>query len=186
MKYSEVKITKQALHMKKIDGLYFTVTNYKYTPGKVSFKSQLSEAQYRDFMIYVATTLVAEIDRAIESQRYTRKWKPLSIGYLTYKKKHHMSLKIWEATGYMRKSIRVFKQGNYLAIGFDKRTIYPKSKAPLNLIARFLEFGSRDNSHPPSRPLWRPIHIYVRKNISRLYKSYIKELKVQHKEYLFT
>lgn len=185
MKYSEVKITPQAKHMKKIKGLYFTVTNYKYSPGKVSFKDSMSEEQYRDFMLYVAAHLISEIDRAIENQRYTRKWKPLNLQYYTYKKKHHLSLKIWEATGHMRKSMRVFKQGDYLAIGFDKRTIYPKSKIQVNLIARFLEFGSRDNTHPPSRPLWRPIHMYVRKNISRIYKSYLKELQLKHKDYLF-
>ena len=137
-----------------------------------------------DFNLYVATTLAATVVNAIDNQRYKSTWKPLSLNYLTFKKKHHLSLKIWEATGHMKKSIRVFKKGKFIAVGFDNRAIYPKSYIQVNLVARFLEFGSRDNTHPPSRPLWRPLHVYVRKNIDRYYAAYVKELKTTGKDYL--
>lgn len=185
MRYDEVKITKQVRKIEKVDGIFLTVTGFVYRPGKLSIKETITDEQYRDFMLYVATELAATVVNAIDNQRYKGKWKPLSMYYMSYKKKHHLSLKIWEATGHMKKSIRVFKKGKYIAMGFDDKTIYPKSLLKVNLIARFLEFGSRDNTHPPSRPLWRPLQVYVRKNISRYYKSYKNELKRKHKEYLF-
>ena len=177
-------MTNQVKKIEKVDGILLTVTGFVYRPGKLSVKDQISEAQYRDFMLYVAAELASTVVNAIDNQRYSNKWKPLSLNYLSYKRKHHLSLKIWEATGHMKKSIRVFKKGNYIAIGFDDRTVYPKTMLKVNLIARFLEFGSRDNSHPPSRPLWRPLQIYIRKNIGRYYKSYQKELQKSGKQFL--
>ena len=185
MTYKDIKMTNQVRNMKKVDGIYLTVTGFTYKPGKNSIKDQIPEPQYRDFMMYVAAELASTVVNAIDNQRYKSKWKPLSLNYMSYKKRHNLSLHIWEATGHMKKSIRVFKKRNLIAMGFDDRTVYPKSYLKVNLIARFLEFGSRDNSHPPSRPLWRPLQIYIRKNIGRYYKSYQKELANSKKQYLF-
>ena len=112
-------------------------------------------------------------------------YKLPSIPYITWKQRKHLSLKIWEATGHLKNSIRVFKRNDYIAMGFDDRTVYPGSSLKVNLVARFLEFGSRDNHRPPSRPLWRPLQVYIRKNISRYYKAYKTELKVHNKSFLF-
>jgi hypothetical protein len=185
LNYRDVKITHQVRSMKKADGILLTVTGFVFRPGKLSVKYGMDDDRYTDFLLYIATELVATIVNAIDNQRYSHKWKPLSAKYLSYKKAHHLSLKIWEATSHMKKSIRVFKQGKFVAMGFDNRTIYPKSLIKVNLVARFLEFGSRDNHRPPSRPLWRPLQIYVRKNIYRYYKSYIKELQSRNLEYLW-
>lgn len=170
--------------MKEVEGLHFTVTNFKYNPGIKNFKPILDDEHYRDFMMYISAEIVAMVVNAIDKQRYIKKWKPLSINYLTYKQKHNLSLKIYEATGFMKEHIRVFQRGKFIEIGFDRRARYPKSYASVNTIARYLEFGSRDNTHPPSRPIWRPLHIYIRKNIGRYYNSYQYELKRTGKTYL--
>lgn len=185
MKYNEAKITKQVRRIRKVDGILLTVTGFVFRPGQNSIKDKLTPEQYIDFLLYVATELVATVVNAIDAQRYKKKWKPLSVKYLSYKKKHNLSLKIWEATGHLKNSIRVFKRNDYIAMGFDDRTVYPNSSLKVNLVARFLEFGSRDNHRPPSRPLWRPLQVYIRKNISRYYKAYKTELKVRNKDFLF-
>jgi len=170
--------------MNEVEGLHFTVTNFRYNPGQRNLKPTLDDVQYKDFMIYVSAEIVAMIVNAIDKQRFIRKWKPLSISYVTYKKRHNLSLKIYEATGFMKDNIRVFSRGKYIEIGFDARTRYPKSHVSVNIIARYLEFGSRSNNHPPARPLWRPLHVYIRKNIGRYYDKYQKELKRTQKKYL--
>lgn len=173
--------------MKKIDGIHITVTNYIYRPGSHSFKNQMSQETYNDFMIYMAAEMVATLVNAINNQRYEKSWKPLSISYRTWKAKHHLSLHIWEATGQMKKSIKCYKKGNFIEIGFRDRDVYPKTLAPLNLIAKFLEYGSVNvKDHPPARPLWRPLVLYVRKNISRYYKNYQKEIQKYHKDFLYS
>lgn len=185
MRYSDVKISNQVIKMAKCNGIKLTVTGYIYNPGIRAIKPTMSQDEYRDFMLFVATTIVATIFNAIDNQRYKGKWKPLSIKYYEYKKAHKLSLNIYEATGNMKKSIHVFKDHDYIAVGFNNRDLYPKSRAKINLIARYLEFGSRDNAHPPSRPLWRPITMYVRKNIKRYYKDYVREIHKTGKQYLF-
>lgn len=187
MEYSDVKIPYNIRKMSRIDGIHITVTNYIYRPGITNLKKQMSNEQYKDFMIYIAAEMVAILVTAIDNQRYEKTWKPLSISYRTWKEKHHLSLNIWEATGQMKKSIKCFKKGNYIEIGFRNKDIYPKSKAPLNLIAKFLEYGSVNVvDRPPSRPLWRPLVIYMRKNISRYYKNYQKELKRKKRDFLYS
>lgn len=66
--------------------------------------------------------LASELYKAIDTQRYTKynksKWKPLSFSYYTWKKRHKLSLHIWEATGCLKSNIKVFKKGSYIAVGF--------------------------------------------------------------------
>ena len=180
-------IPSSVIKMKKVRGIIITVTGYLYSPGKVSFKKNLSEKEYKDFQIYMAEMLLEEFVKAIDNQRYaTKSWPSLSIRYLTYKRRHNLSLKMWEATGYMKKSLKVFKKGDYIAVGFKQSDVYPKSLAKVNTIARYLEYGGgANNSRPPARPLFRPITIYMRKNIGRYYKKYVKELKTKKKKFLY-
>ena len=187
MNPQDVKITSQVRKIRKvgdIDGIRLTVTGFVYKPGRNFLKKNIPDDQYLDFMLYVAVRLATTVVDAIDSQRYKHAWKPLSLSYVTYKQKHNLSLKIYEATGQMRDSIRVFKDGKYIGLGFPKNKRYPKSHVQINTIARYLEFGSRDNAHPPSRPLWRPLQVYVRKNIWRYFMSYLNEKSLQHKKYL--
>lgn len=180
-------IPNNVIQMKRIDGIIVTVTGYTYNPGKNSLRKSLSEEQYKDFQIYMAEQLLNEFVKAIDTQRYASKsWKPLSLKYYTWKKRHNLSLNIWEATGHMKNSLKVFKKGNMIAVGFMQRDLYPKTFVQVNKIARYLEYGGRKNpNRPPSRPLFRPITEYMRKNVSRYYKKYQKELARSKKDYMY-
>jgi hypothetical protein len=183
------KVPKSVIQMKNIGGILITVTGYTYSPGKNSLRKQMSADSYKDFQIYMAEQLLGEFVRAIDTQRYksgSKAWKPLSLKYKTWKKTHNLSLNIWEATGHMKDSLKIFKKGNMIAVGFKQTDIYPKSYAKVNQIARYLEYGGNKNpNRPPSRPLFRPIVEYCRKNVSRYYKKYQKELKASKKQFLY-
>ena len=95
------------------------------------------------------------------------------------------SLKIWEATGKLKSSIRVFKFKTYIAIGFDERIKYD-NKVPaikVNLVARFLEFGTSRGI--PARPLFRNCVLYTSKHINDIYRNYKKELDRRNVKYLY-
>lgn len=175
--------------MGRIDGIFITVTGYTYNPGKNSIKKNMTEDEYKDFQIYMAEQILKEFRDAIDKQRYKkgpRAWKPLSISYMTWKRRHNLSLNIWEATGRMKKSLKIFKKGNMIAIGFMQRDVYPKTYAKINDIARYLEYGgNKDPNRPPARPLFRPVLENCRKNVRRYYKRYLKELKDSNKQYLY-
>lgn len=181
-----VKIPDNVIQMKKIDGIIVTVTGYTYTPGSNTLKKKLSDEEYRDFAIYMANQLADVIYQAIDKQRYNRKWPPLSVKYSTWKGVMHLSLNIWEATGRMKNSIKVFKKGNFIGVGFMQRDVYPKSSAKINTIARCLEYGTNSgNGRIPPRPLFRPALVYMRKHVSDYYKKYQKELKKYRKSFMY-
>lgn len=183
------RIPNSVLKMKRVDGLYISVTGYTYNPGKLSFRKDLTDEQYRDFLIYMADQILTEFVSAIETQRYksgSKAWKPLSVKYKTWKMTHNLSLNIWEATGHLKDSLKVFKKGNMIAIGFTQSDLYPKSFAKVNDIARYMEYGGNKNpDRPPARPLFRPVLENIRKNIKRYYKKYLKELKDSKKDFLY-
>ena len=175
--------------MKRIDGIYISVTGYTYNPGKLSFRKSMTADQYRDFLIYMADQILSEFVSAIENQRYksgSKAWKPLSVKYKTWKKTHNLSLNIWEATGHLKDSLKVFKKGNLIAVGFTQSDLYPKSFAKVNDIARYLEYGGNKNpNRPPSRPLFRPVLESVRKSVKRYYKKYQKEVASSKTGFLY-
>ena len=178
-------ISPAVLKMKRVDGIIITVTHYTYNPGLIHIKNSLTDTEYLDFQIYMAAQICDEFVNAIKNQRYTRgnhPWKPLTIKYYTWKKKHNLSLNIWEATGTLKNEIKVFKKGNFIAVGFSQHDYYPHTMLQINKLARWLEFGGRKL---PARPLFRPIVIYMRKNVSRYFKKYQKEIIKSRKKYLY-
>ncbi len=92
------------------------------------------------------------------------------------------SLNTWEATGYLKNNITIFKKfNNFIAVGFQQKQVYPNSGVQVNIIARYVEYGTNRNTingkkTMPARPLFRPIASYISKHISRYYKMYLKEL----------
>ena len=177
--------------MKKAPGIIITPTGYMYKPGSSSLVKKLSQDEYRDFQFYMADMLCYEFERAIDSQRYKHdvsKWPPLSFKYLTWKKSHNLSLKIWEATGTLKSNLKIFRKGSFIAVGFKQADVYPKSRLKINNIARYLEYGTNNSNGKvriPPRPLFRPITVYMRKHINDYYKKYQKELKSQNKKFLY-
>lgn len=184
-----MKITRNAINMNRIDGILITVTGYSYNPGTIKLKKFLTDKQLKDFTLYMASVIGDEFVRAIDTQRYkSSKWPPLSVRYYTWKKKHSLSLNMWEATGHLKNEIKVFKKGNFIAIGFRQKDYYPNTRLQVNKVARFVEFGtngSNGRNGLPPRPLFRPVLIHIRKHIDDYYKKYQKELKSVSREYLY-
>ena len=169
--------------MDRVDGIYITVSQHMLKLGSKRIQKELGGLYYQDFLIFMAVTLAKEFERAIDTQRYKgTKWAPLSISYLTYKQRKNLSLNIWEATGYLKNSITVFKKfNNFIAVGCQQKQYYPNSGAQVNMVARYVEYGTNRNTvngkkTMPARPLFRPIASYVSKHISRYYKAYLKEI----------
>lgn len=173
--------------MKDPKAILITPTGYMYNPGVRSIKNSLSNKQFKDFSIYIADKMADTFHDAIDTQRYKgNKWPPLTIRYLTWKGKKNLSLNIWEATGCLKNNIKVFKKGNYIAVGFKQSDVYPKTAAKVNTIARYMEYGTnKPKGAMPPRPLFRPITIYMRKHVSDYYKRYQNELKSKNKTYLY-
>jgi len=124
----------------------------------------------------MAEQLQKEFIRAIDTQRYRKdpkKWPPLTINYLRYKQKHKLSLNIWEATGHLKKNIKVFMRGTLIVVGFKRDDHYVTTNVKINKVAKYVEYGG---IRLPPRPLFRAITAYVRKNISTYYKRFRKEV----------
>lgn len=126
-----------------------------------------------DFCKYLVKIMKSEFKKAIDNQRYSYRWKPLSVNYIRYKKMHNLSLKTWEATGLLYDSIVYRKRNGYYMVGIDTRKRY-KNGAKVLDIAKCLEYGT---STIPARPLFRPIFTYMRKNMSRYWKKFLREEK---------
>lgn len=178
-----MKVPNDVIKMRRVDGIYITPIGYNYNPGVNTIKNTLQVKQYKDFQIYAALVIAESIIKAIDTQRYkSKKWPPLSVRYVDWKRRKRYSLKIWECTGFMKKHIRVFQKGSFIAVGFMRKDCYPKTRITLNRIAKYVEFGT---PKMPARPLFRQIVLYYRKNVSRLFKNYQKELTNQKKNYLY-
>lgn len=148
------------------------VSGDKFTPGKRLSEGYPDEYE-EEFARYMAKVIRNEFKRTIDNQRYSYKWAPLSVPYLRYKKRHNLSLKTWEATGILHKSIVFRKRNGYYLVGIDPYKRY-KNGAKVLDIAKVLEYGS---NNCPARPLFRPIFTYVRKNIGRYWKKFLREEK---------
>lgn len=162
--------------VRKIDGIIISVTGYRWNPGRMSIAKELTHQEYLQFMQYMAEKLRDEIVRAIDSQRYkhdVRKWPPLNIHYLRYKQRHKLSLNIWEATGHLKRSVKIFMRGTYIVVGFKRDEVYPNTTVKVNKVAKYVEYGG---VRLPPRPLFRAITEYIRKNIRDYYKKFKKDV----------
>lgn len=182
-------VPRNVINMKRVDGILITVTGYSYNPGTVKLKNKLDEKQFKDFTLYMASVLGDEFVRAIDTQRYkSNKWPPLSVKYYAWKQRKSLSLNIWEATGYLKENIKIFKKGNFIAVGFRQKDYYPNSRVQVNKVARYVEYGtngSNGNNGMPPRPLFRPIVIHVRKHVDDYYRKYKRELSKIKKDYIY-
>lgn len=140
------------------------------TPGKELSKN-CPEWMQEEFAGYVVKVMRDQFKAAIVKQRFQSSWPPLSVRYLDWKKEHNLSLKIWEATGLLKKSIVYRKRNGYYLVGIDP---YKKHNngVPILYIAHCLEYGT---SRIPARPLFRPIFNQMRKNMGRYWKDFIKK-----------
>lgn len=127
----------------------------------------------QDFQEFLAREYVRLIKLSIDEQRYRAKWKDLTPGYLEYKRRHGLSLNIWEATGQLKDSIKISViKGKNIVIGFDKRKNHVGSRTKLWKIAQYMEYGTL---RMPPRPLFRIVYMYMSSNMSYFWDKYQRE-----------
>lgn len=161
---------------RKADGIIVSVTNYRWIPGTTKIRNELSDKDYNLFIVYMAEQLEYELKRAITRQRYKRnikRWPPLSISYMQYKKRNKLSTNIWEATGHLKKQIKTFRRGKWLVVGFKRTDTYPNTNLQVNKVARYVEYGG---VRLPPRPLFREVTVHMRKHVDNYYKKFRKEV----------
>lgn len=168
-----MRVDKKIYSMREIAGIRVGVTGQTMQSGKHSIMTRVEPVVYADFLIYCSLYYAKSIEQAITKQRFSNKWPALSFRYLAYKKYNNLSLKIWEATGYLKNNISIYRNGKYIVIGF-KNIRYPSSGVKVNSIARAIEFGT---DKMPARPLFRLVTQYMRKHTRLLFNKYTKEAK---------
>lgn len=151
-----------------------SITNAEFSPAKRVAKAQGKSELQPEFCEYVAHRLYNDILDYIDNQHYAKsgKWAPLSISYLKYKRKHHLSDKIWVATGHLKNSIYVRKSGGHTyTVGISPTKKYPGTTVKVIDVAKWMEYGTR---RMPPRPLFRPITTMYRNNVSRYWDDFNK------------
>lgn len=151
--------------------IYLQTINKYWDPG-VRLLDNESQRLKTDFQRYMAREYVRLIKLCIDDQRYKSKWKDLTPGYLEYKRKHGLSLNIWEATGELKNALKVTIRGRSIVIGFDKRSGHKGSKAKLYMIAKWMEYGT---IKMPPRPLFRVVYMYMSANVNYFLKKFLRE-----------
>ena len=147
--------------------LFIPVTNDRYSPGFTRIKESVLQWQFAKF---VANEFKNRFQKVIDRQSIH--WKPLSHEYLLYKERHGLSLKVWEATGLIKRSICVRQRNGYLEIGPDKRKKH--KGVSITDIAFYMEYGT---SRMPARPIFRPVLRSLRRDYSMLLNKFLKGVK---------
>lgn len=144
----------------------------EWRPGIYISEGENLERLLPKFARFMAFVMKRELKRAIDSQRYTRNWPPLSVSYYEYKKKKKLSLKTWEATGLLVDSIDYWRSGNKWVVGIPRKVRYPGTSLQVYRVAKWMEYGTQ---RMPARPLFRPLHIYLRKNVRPFWEAFLEE-----------
>lgn len=129
------------------------------------------------FAHYMAKVMAEEVRKAIISQKFANNWAPLSEDYLNFKKRHGLSLKIWEATEFLRKNIVAYRSNDKYVVGVSKRIKYPKTDVHAWKVMFWMEFGTKNM---PARPLFRPVATNLRKNIRYHWIQFLKTKGLDH------
>ena len=106
----------------------------------------------------LASELADQVRLVILTQGYT--WQPLSPGYVAEKVKAGLDERILIATGFYVENIQAFLSrggasgGSRWRVGFPPGMTHEPSQIDINLLAKWLEFGT---VNMPPRPHWRPV-----------------------------
>lgn len=147
-------------------------------PAKIISKDYPEWVQEK-FAAYVAGIMRDQFKEAIDKQRFKSTWPPLSEPYMDWKGKHNLSLNIWEATGYLKKSIVYRKRNGYYLVGIDPYKRY-KNGPKVLFVAKCIEYGT---SRMPARPLFRPIFNQIRKHMGRYWRKFLAEENINPEEF---
>lgn len=128
-----------------------------------------------DFSKFLADKMKELLKKRIKVQYAYLRWKPLSQGYLEFKKKAGLSQNIWEATGLLIDSITYYKEDNFYVVGINPRAKYPGSKTKVLFVAQCMEFGTR---YMPARPLFGPTVSFMRRNVRKYWELFLTDYSI--------
>jgi hypothetical protein len=151
--------------------IYIETINRYWDAGAKMLQGESRQTK-KQFQLYLANEYVRLVKLSIDKQRYAHKWKELTPGYIEFKRRHGYSTNIWEATGQLKNSLKVFSKGSSLTIGFDKRISHKGSKAKVYKIAKWMEYGT---PRMPPRPLFRVVYMYMSSNMNYFWEKYSRE-----------
>lgn len=160
-----------------------------YVPGKF-FLGDEPKIQH-EFCAFLAEALRSRLMFAIETQRYEKKYKPLSDNYAKYKLKYFDNDLFWYRSGEMYESLDYWyvprkkewvvgvdpeKRATVFKIRAGRAVPYKKSKVYMEDIIKFLEFGTLRDGQVciPPRPLFRPAIRELSKHVNRYYTNFLK------------
>jgi hypothetical protein len=120
------------------------------------------------FAYFLATELRGRVVRAIMTQRFRRRFRPLSE---EWRKKKGNAL-FWINTRHLVRNINVWQQGGRWFVGFHSSQRHPESGTPLPIIVRALEFGTRDG-RIPARPVFMPEATAMQRDIRKILTTWL-------------
>ncbi len=149
----------------------------EWRPGLHRIPPPLRTKYQGRFARFMAEVMKLELKRAIKTQRFksAQRWPPLNVEYLEYKKRKNLSLNMWEATSLLVDSIESYRSGSDWVVGISQRMRYPDTNVSIFWVARWLEYGTMSSGQYviPPRPLFRPMNVYLRKNIDRYWRKFM-------------
>lgn len=176
--------------------LFLQVQNFKvWRPGSrkilglthlpLSFRVEV----LKHFAVYMADVYRDEVKAAIEDQRLAERWPALSEKYVEKKKEMGWSLKMWQRTGLLQKSIKAWKNDipEGYVVGIKQDVWYSENGKKIRVrdVARWMEYGTGERAEDglgkrgwpgmPPRPLFRPIQVRLRKSITTHWRRFLDE-----------
>lgn len=155
--------------------IYIQTIDKEWRPGSIMLPLDRRKHLGR-FAHFMADVMAEELSKAIDNQRYAKNWAPLSISYYNHKKVNNLSLNIWEATGLLKDSISVWRSNHRWVVGIPRHKRYPGTFVRVHTVAKYLEYGT---SRMPARPLFRPLSIYLSKNVERYWTKFVDQEGIQ-------
>jgi len=152
--------------------LILRIQDKTWTPGLKLARDFDMELLLSDFMKFMGDTYRDLLKLAIDNQRFRWKWKPLSEDWLEEKALKGWNMGMWTATDFLRDNIYSYRRGEKIFVGLAPNKKHPHSKLTTLELARVLEYGTRDG-HVPARPLFRPLHTHLRKNVRRYWLKFL-------------
>lgn len=128
------------------------------------------------FAHYIANIYRDELVKAINTQRYSGRWEPLTPDYLAWKRAQGMSTYIWECTSLLKDSISVWRSGKSWVVGVNRRIRYPESEVPVYRVVRWMEFGT---SKMPARPLFGPTKRLIQGRMRKYWTRFLQENNIE-------
>lgn len=136
----------------------------------------------KKFGVFLAKMLAEQAQKAIRSQRFPVKYKPLNKDYKAWKESAGRKTGFWQSSEFLCNHIKAWfnKSSGEVQIGFPPRLKHPDNGEYVAEIARTLEMGTKDKKIPP-RPLFTPLARNIEKSVSPIF---IRFMRTQDKRYL--